>query len=102
MDWSTIEQEMIAAAEAVIQGEWDAVSARASVGIRALSLVAQEIIASTDMPPDEKQQLMAEYQQSLTNTITAAKSIAEAVAENAVAAAILVLVKAVPALAPFA
>ena len=72
------------------------------MGIRALSLVAQEIIASTDMPPDEKQQLMAEYQQSLTNTITAAKSIAEAVAENAVAAAILVLVKAVPALAPFA
>jgi hypothetical protein len=100
-DWSAIEQSMIRAAEAVISGAWPSIANGAVTAIKALSLVAQEVAASTDMTVDEKKQLMAEYQQSLRNTMTAYESITVAIAQNAVSAAITVLIRAVPALAGF-
>jgi hypothetical protein len=100
-DWSIIEQEMIQAAEAVVSGAWPAIAGGATAAIKALSTVAQAVAASTDMTDDEKKQLLVEYQQSLRNTMTAYASITFAVAQNAVNAAITVLIKAVPALAGF-
>jgi hypothetical protein len=100
-DWSTIEQNMIKAAEAVFSGAWPSIASGAAAAIKALSTVAQEIVTSTDMSVDVKKQLMSEYQQSLQNTMTAYASITETIAQNAVSAAITVLVEAVPALAGF-
>jgi hypothetical protein len=92
---------MIKAAEAVISGAWPSIANGTIAAIKALSVVAQDVAASTDMTVDEKKQLMAEYQQSLRNTMTAYESITFAIAQNAASAAIEVLIKAVPALAGF-
>jgi hypothetical protein len=100
-DWSIIEQEMIAAAEAVIAGAWPSIANGTAAAIKALSTIAQEVAASTDMTIDEKKQLMSEYQQSLQNTMTAYASITAALAQDAVSAAVTVLIDAVPDLAPF-
>ncbi len=100
-DWSTIEQNMVKAAEAAISDAWPSIANGATAAIKALSTIAQEVAASTDMTDDEKKQLMSEYQQSLQNTMTAYASITAALAQNAVSAAVTVLIDAVPALAGF-
>jgi hypothetical protein len=97
-DWSTIERGMIKAAEGVISGAWPSIVNGTTAAIKALLTIAQEVATSTDMTDDEKKQLMSEYQQSLRNTMTAYASITAALAQNAVAAAMTVLLDAVPAL----
>jgi hypothetical protein len=100
-NWTTIVHDMIAAVEGVLGKAWPTAANGAIAGVKALSTIAQEIESSQDLAFDEKKQLMSEYKQSLKNTLTAYESISAAIAQNAVNAAVTVLIKAAPALAGF-
>jgi hypothetical protein len=100
-DWPAVENNMIAAVEGVIGRGWPAIADGTIAGIKALSTVAEQIENASDLSTDLKKQLMSEYQQSLKNTMTAYASITAAAAQNAVSAAVTVLIHAAPALAGF-
>jgi hypothetical protein len=58
IDWSTVEQTMIAAIEGVIGGAWSSIASGTIAGIKALSTVAQQIVNATDLNADIKRQLI--------------------------------------------
>ena len=102
-DWSTIEKDAVAAAAKSLGESWASAAHGATGSIAALLQTAQYIKAHEDgMTKDEATFVVAQQKAAMSNVLTAYKSIGAAAAQDAVAAVVQVVVKALPALIGFA
>jgi hypothetical protein len=101
-DWTTVENNIITAVQAVLGGAWPTVANGATASIKSLTAISQYIEAnSAQMTADETQQLTSEWKNAFQHTLTGYAMITAAIAQNAISAALTVLINAVPALAGF-
>lgn len=99
-NWTTIGNDALKAAEAVIKGEWPSVSAGATSAIASLVLTAQYIEANRNLLSDAQAGFLAAQQKAaLQNVLTAYASIGLATAQAVLAAVIQAVISAVPTLA---
>lgn len=98
-NWTQVRNSAIAAAQEVLGTAWSAAENGATAQIRALVEIAKYIDANKDnMDPDEYKSLCDQQKTALQNVLTGYEAIGMAAAQNAVAAVVNAILKAVPGL----
>ncbi|WP_247392472.1 hypothetical protein [Ralstonia pseudosolanacearum] len=103
IDWVTVRNKAISAAENSLGGAWAAASGAATAQISNLIQTAQYIAQHQhDLTEDEAQLLAYQQKHAMQNVLTAYVAIGIAAAQNAIAAVVNVILAAAPGLLGFA
>ena len=98
-DWGSVKTDALAAMQKCLEGKWPTVCMGATGAMQSLIETGRYIVEhKNQMSPDEYKMLMDEQKDCVKRVLTGYESISMAAANNAIAEAVNVIVKAVPAL----